>query len=484
VSFVRLFLRDSAIYTVPTIISRGLSFLLIPIYTRVLSPANYGSFDLLMLYGSLVSATIVFQVSQGVGRFYADEQDDDRKVLYASSAFWFTVFCYTVFSLLTFHYSSQLASIVMGRDGLQTCFRIGVVYIWLNGIFYLIQNQFRWELRSKHYAIVSVIMTFGTASLAVTMAYILEWGLAGLLYGMVGGVLMGCIYGLYHLRNSFRFRFNWNRLKEMLIFSAPLVPAGIAVFISQYIDRLMINHYLSLKEVGLYVIGFRFAAIMGLLVMGTRGALSPLIYTHYRSPETPRQLAQIFRLFIAFALLLFLILSVFIKEILVLMTTPNYYSAGQIVIYLMPAILLSNMYIFAPGIMIAKKTHLIFWINIFGAALHTLFNWLLIPAFGISGAALATLLGYLCTFWGYMLFSQRLYYVPYEWKRVVAATVVFGLLAYFAPKVSIGLGWVIALKIAVVFAGIFILIFSGMIRKAEFHQVKTLISKYFLVEVT
>tara|TARA_Y100000588_G_C14267732_1_gene930769 strand:+ start:2975 stop:4432 length:1458 start_codon:yes stop_codon:yes gene_type:complete len=478
-SFFRSFLSDSVIYAIPSIISRGLSFFLLPIYTRVLSPASYGALDLLMVFAKIVDMLISLQVSQGVARYYAAEDDADRKVLYASSAFWLTVFCYTFFLALGIKYSSHLATIVMGRDDLESVFRIGVVYIWLNGIFYLIQNQFRWELRSKHYTIVSLLMTLVTASLAVTMAYILQWGLAGLLYGMVGGLLIGCIYGLCQLRNSFRFRFNWNQLKDMLIFSTPLVPSVVAIFISHYIDRLMINHYFSLNEVGLYGIGFRLAGVVGLVTAGVQGALTPLIYTHYSNPETPMQLARVFRLFTAFALLSFLLLSVFAKEILVLITTPNYYSADKVVIFLVPAILLANMHIFAPGISIAKKTYLILVINILGAALNTLLNWLLIPVYGISGAALATLLGSLCVFCGYMVFSQRLYFVPHEWKRLAVAVTVFGLLAYFIPQVSIPFRVpVLALKIAAVLAGILMLIFSGMIRTAEFYQLKTLVSKY------
>ena len=87
---IRTFLKDSAVYTVPSIISRGLALLLVPFYTRVLSTADYGSLDLLMVFASVVNSSIALEVSQGVARFYVSEPISERKVMYASSALWFT----------------------------------------------------------------------------------------------------------------------------------------------------------------------------------------------------------------------------------------------------------------------------------------------------------------------------------------------------------------------------------------------------------
>ena len=97
---LKKFMKDSVIYAFPTFISGGLSFFLLPLYTRVLSPADYGSLDLFTIFGGLVQCVIALEVSQGVARFYSDERDLERKVLFASSAFWFTLICYTVFAVL------------------------------------------------------------------------------------------------------------------------------------------------------------------------------------------------------------------------------------------------------------------------------------------------------------------------------------------------------------------------------------------------
>jgi O-antigen/teichoic acid export membrane protein len=324
----------------------------------------------------------------------------------------------------------------MGVAGLERIFQLGMLYLWLNGLFYLIQNQFRWELRSTNFAVVSLLVTLVTAAVAVSFAYGLKWGLTGIFLAMIGGTLIGCIYGIWNLRNSFRFCFHMLSLKEMLVFSIPLVPSGIAVFVSSYIDRMMLNHYMSLQEVGLYGVGFRLASVVGLVMVGFKGALTPLIYSHYQEAQTPRQLAAIFRLFVVLSLFVFLGLSLFSEEILHLVTIPAFYSAERVVVLLVPAVLLSNMYIFAPGIGIAKKTHLFLWINAGGALVCVGLNWLLIPVAGIGGAAGAKLLGYGAIFLTYMIFSQRLYYIPHEWWRLIGAVAIAATLAFFGKAMT------------------------------------------------
>jgi len=478
-SLLRSFLRDSVIYAVPTLISRGLSLFLVPLYTRVLSPIDYGSLDLLMVFAGFVNLTVALEVSQGVARYYVSEQDAERKILYASTAFWFTVFCYTLFLILALIFSTGLSRFVMGAHGLESIFRIGMIYIWLNGVSYLIQNQFRWELRSNSYAVVSLLVTCVTAAVTVTLSYILSWGLAGILYGLVAGALVGCVYGLWYLRNTFRFRFQTDRLTDMLRFSAPLVPSGIAVFVSLYVDRLMINHFLSLDEVGVYGIGFRVASTVGLVMVGFQSALTPLVYVHYREKQTPQQLALIFRLFLVSALLIFLFLSLFAKEIMQLITTSAYYSAATVVIYLVPAILLSNMYIFAPGIAIAKKTHLILYINVGGAVLNAAFNWLLIPQLGIAGAALATLLGYACVFAAYMSISQRLYFVPHQWRPLGLSVAGVTALAFLIPPLNLSASESIAVKALALMGACVLFIMAGLVQSSELRHVRTLLAERF-----
>ena len=464
------FFKDSAIYTIPAIVTRCFSFFLVPLYTRVLSTADYGSLDLFISFASIVNLTITLEVSQGLVRYYSSESNFEQKIYYSSSAFWFTIFCYTIFAILATLLTPFLAHLVMGQSGMETAFRLGIVIIWCNGLFYLIQNQLRWEFRSKDYAVVSLLMSFTTAISSIWFAFWLRWGLEGMLLGMVIGSLAGIILGLSRLLNSFRFCFDVGCLRDMLAFSAPLVFSGVAVWISLYIDRIMLNRLLSVEAVGLYGVGYRVASIAGLIMVGFQGAMTPLVYAHHQDPSTPMQLARIFRFFMFFALLVFLTLSLFAQDIVRLLTSEQFFAGAPVVIYLVPAVLLSNMYIFAPGIGIAKKTYVTVWINIGGALLNITLNYMLIPILGIIGAGLATLMSSLSVFVAYMIISQKLYSVPHQWRYFVAVATLAAILGWFGARFDGAdfVRWGLNLTLIAFFS--FVCMNIGLIRIHELRQ--------------
>ena len=468
---LKIFLRDSAVYAVPAFISRSISLFLIPFYTRILSPADYGSLDLLIVFASIVNLTISLEVSQGLARFYSAETNPDCKVAYASSAFWLTFASYSIFTMIMMLLTSQVASFIMGQSAMETAFQIGLIYIWTNGLFYLVQNQFRWELRSYHFAIVSLMMSIVTAASSVWFAYFQNWGLHGLLAGMSVGCLIATVLGVWWLRTSFRFRFDVHRLKEMLTFSVPLVISGIAVWVSLYVDRLMINEFLSVHEVGLYSVGYRLASVSGLVMVCIQGSLTPLVYANYQKPETPKHLAKIFRLFLFFVILMFLILTLFAKDILMILTTPQFYGSSVVVIFLVPAILLGNMYIFSPGIAIAKKTHFIVWINVAGGLMNTSLNYIFIPSMGIKGAGLATMLSYFAIFCAYTVIGQRFYRIPHDWPKIGAGVILAGSVAILIPLFSFNdfTRWIFNLLI--LFTFIPFMIGIGLLRTNEISTI-------------
>ena len=471
---LRAFVRDGTIYAIPSFLSRGLSLVLVPLYTRVLNPSDYGSLDLFMTFAGAVNLTIALEVSQGVARFYASEPDPQRKVAYASSALWFTVAVYTLFAAAMLAVPG-LSTLIMGQEGLDLAFWVGIVYIWVNSIYYLIQNQFRWELRSRDYAVTSILMTVVTAGVAVVLTVVLRWGLVGLLVGSVSGCTAATCVGLYRLRTSFRTVVDVRQLKQMLAFSTPLVVSGIAVWLNTYVDRLVIRHYLTIDDVGLYGVGYRIATVAGLVMVGFQGALTPLVYAHFQKPDTPVQLARIFRCFLAVALTVFLVLTLFALDILQLMTTPAYFGGAVVVIYLVPVAFLANMYIFSPGIGIAKKTHLLVWINGGGGLLNLLLNLVLVPRMGISGAGLATLISYIAVFGLITGVGQRFYRVPHSYSVLGVAVAAAALLAVCVPWLALdgALRWLANVGAILLFGGVAITL--GLVETQEIRRAWILI---------
>ncbi len=450
---IKRFFKDSVIYSISVFIQKGMAIFLVPVFTRIFSPTDYGIIDIVAIITTLVQLTITLEVTQGIARFYPDTRDPEQKKKMASTTLWFTLAVYTVFLLITNILSTPLSVWVFGTEGKEYVFKVALASIYSAGILHYLQNQLRWQLQSKHYSIVAIVTTTVTILLKIYLIVFLRVGIVGVFYGLIGGYAAGCILAFYFARHNYKFIFDPQTLKMLLGYSMPLVISSIGVYIAVYFDRIAIKELLSLHEVGLYGIGYRVALAVTLFTSGITGALTPLVYSHYREPDTPARIARLFRYFTAGALVIFLGLSIYAREIVILFTTRSYYDGYVVVPFLVLANILYVMYIFAPGLNIAKKTKHITLINVFSALLNLGLNLLLIPIIGIMGAALATAISAASHLVLFVLLGNRYYRIPYEWRRTFIASlavVPFAVAGLMIPSTGF---WIILIKGGLIMAG-------------------------------
>lgn len=416
-------LRHGAIYTAGTLLTRALSLLLIPFYTRVLSPRDYGVLDLLLVIASLVNVTVALEISQGLARNYADAATSGDRRAYASTALWFTIGAYSIFSLGCALFAGPLSRWLFEADGREGILRVAVASIWAEGIFYLCQNQLRWELRPAAYATAS--LTFSVVAIGATLVLVLAFGrgFAGVVWGRLAGSAAGVVATLALGWRSYGLRFDRRKCREMLAFSLPLVPSSVGVIACIHIDRVVLKELAGLGDVGIYGVAYRFASVVALVLAGFQTSLVPLVLARHREPSTPSDLARVLRHFVAFVVLAYLGLSLLGRELVAFLTTPEYHAASELLPFLIATIAVANMSMFAPGLVIAKRTGLIAGLNLGMAALNLALSLTLVPMLGRMGAALATLASVLAGFVGLLAASQRHYPIPYEWGRVLPVVV-------------------------------------------------------------
>ena len=206
------------------------------------------------------------------------------------------------------------------------------------------------------------------------MAEIAELKVESIFIAQIIANILASILGVYMARKSYGFLFVYKKFKEMISFSYPLVFSGVAVFIAVFIDRIAIKDLLGLDELGIYGVAYRFAAVASLVMIGFQSSLMPLVYKHYKEPNTSKDISKIFNIFSIFALFVVAGSIVFAKEMVILFTTEAFYSSYSLIAILVLVVFFSNMYIFAPGIGIAKKTKLTAMITITSAILNTILN--------------------------------------------------------------------------------------------------------------
>ena len=97
---IRRFFQESVVYALSSVLTRGIGLLLVPFYTRVLAPADYGAIEILAVVGGLVNIVVAVEISQGMARYFAASRDERERASYAATALWFTIATYSAFFLL------------------------------------------------------------------------------------------------------------------------------------------------------------------------------------------------------------------------------------------------------------------------------------------------------------------------------------------------------------------------------------------------
>ena len=414
-------LKDTLVYSAASFIAKGVGFFLIPLYTRLLSPADYGTLDLLNVFMAFAVVVISGELFQGVARFLPEMKTEEEKALCASTTLLVVFSSFVVFVGVSLAFSGTISGLLLKNRGSADIIRLALPWIALSALLETCQSQLRYDLKSRQYSVASVLVV--SVSLASTVLFVLVFklGVRGFILGQMLGSFAGVLASFSFARNRYRFAISGKLLKQMLTFSLPLIPSSLTVLLWSYIDRFFIRNYLSIGEVGIYGIGVRFASLASILLMGMNMALTPIIYASYKKEETPENLSRIFSLFVLAVTPLLMGALFFSREVLVVMTTEKYYAAAAVIPFLMTGAILSQLYNFAPGIFIAKKTYLIIVVNAVACLFSVGANLLLIPRIGILGAGIVNAANGLVVFSIYILFGQRVYKIPYRGGDIVIA---------------------------------------------------------------
>jgi O-antigen/teichoic acid export membrane protein len=421
---LKSFFRDSLIYTLSGILSRGAPLLLLPVYTRNLSTSDFGYWEYILALGGVLAILLPLEITQGMARYIADTTVPEEKFRYGSTTVVFTLLCYLALAFLALVFNVQLSEFLFDSPSHGNLVKLCTVLFGLNAIVYAFQNILRWSLQAIENTKMSLIIAVFTVALTFYFLYFQNTGIWGAILAPVIANVLAIIYILYFKYVRIHFRLDWAKLKEMLSFSLPLVPSSLAVIASLYMDRILIKNLLSLEDLAYYSVAYRISTIIILIMVGFQGALTPLIYSNYKKPEVRNDISRLFKMFTAMALIMLVSISIFVEEGIIIFLSSKYLGAATIIPFLIYATLLWQMYIFAPGLSLAKKTGIMASINIASAIVNLALNWIFIQYFGLTGAAVATLISAGLSFTLYMYFSQKFFYVPHQWIPLIFAVLI------------------------------------------------------------
>jgi O-antigen/teichoic acid export membrane protein len=413
---IKQLVSESIIYGISGTVVKSIGFFLIPIYTRIFQPAEYGIIALITTLTGLLGLFAVLGLDNSSARwFYDTDESQDRKHT-ISSWLWcqLSVSCIIALSLILF--STHISDFLFKSKEYAILICLAAITILFRTFSKVLSNWLRYQRRAWTTTAFSTASTLGTIGIIVLFVVVFRWGLLGIYSANLVAAIFIAITAISILRAWISpAYFSWTRLKEMLAYGLPLVPAAIASWITISSDRFILQMFHDNSEVGLYAVAATIASGVALITGAFRMAWGPFAFSIFREKESFIVYSKVFSLYALIGCLLGTTVSLFAPLLFRVLTSHEYFQSVSCIPFLaFSYILIGLTYIVGIGSGIVKRSKPIA-IGIFiGATINIILNFILIPRYGKVGAAIATLLSYLCVFMYRYPISQYDYRIPYR----------------------------------------------------------------------
>jgi O-antigen/teichoic acid export membrane protein len=415
--------RHSAIYGVGGLVSRFVSVLLLPLYTRYLTPADYGAVETLVALAAILATILRMGIASAFFRYYFDSDDHAHRLRVIRTSFWFTMTMATSGLVAGCLLASDISEWLFGTTDRTTLVRTAFVLLWAQMNFEQITALFRAEERAVAFTVASLVNLAVTVVATVVFVVDLDWGATGVVVGNFTGTLVVYFGLLAYRREQLGLTMDTHLLRRMNRFGLPLVPSMLALWLITFGDRFFILKLDGQADVGVYSIGARIASAMLLLLTAFRAAWPAFAYSIKDDAYAKRAYSFVLTYLLFVASWVALALGLLAPWLVRLLATPKFYGASDVVALLaFGGVSFGGFNVVSIALGRTKRTQFNWVVTGAAALVSVTLNLLLIPPFGIVGAGIANVSAFTVMFVGISLWSQRVFWVPYQWRRV--ATVV------------------------------------------------------------
>lgn len=476
-SHLRSTLKHGSIYTIGLVLSRIISFVMIPIYTRVLTPADYGVLEVLSLTTDVISMLAGMGIGTAVTRYYFfyDDQKDRNAVV--SSAAFVVLGVFSLIALIGAIVAAPLAELLLGPGASVNLVRLALLNLAIGASLEIPIVLLRAQQRSTTTVTVGLVRLLIGLGLNILLVVVLRLGVAGILISSItaSAIVSGVL--LWRMFREVGTRVSGAILRRMLAFGAPLVIWNLGSFVLHFSDRYFLRAYVSLEAVGIYSLSYKLAMLVAMFISGPfHDIWTPKLLQIDRSEGTraPAILGEILAHYNLLLVTAALGLALFSRDVIELATGPDFHTAAkQVPLLALAMVFFGYRGTTMPGAVIRERSDLIARGTAIAGVAALALNMLLIPRWGVTGASLATLLSFVLEFLLMRALVIRIYPLPIPLTQtllpVAIAASAWGVAELLAPS---GTSHPLSVSIRVVayigFGGLLLL--RGVLPSGQRHQ--------------
>ncbi|MBN2088800.1 oligosaccharide flippase family protein [candidate division KSB1 bacterium] len=433
--------KQSIIFGMGTIFERLLAFLMVPLFTNTLSKEAFGIYVLWVSYIVLASPFFLLGHNSAIIRFYAATEDDGERKIIFSTSFWTVLFASILLSFIGLIFLKPLTPLLFDEQVSKEVMWYLLGVLFFDSLNLLGLNLLKAENRAMSFALIAIITGLAVPILTIYFIVHLKMGVNGALLATLGVTIIKFIV-LWPIafRNRIQLKFSIGKFKELTNFGLPFIPTILGASLMVSIDRIFLKSFYGTATAGVYGAGCRIAMVISLLTKAFQFAWEPFIASTYQEKDSPLLYSKIFSYFAFIITVFFLFITLFVEDIVHLkfrqytFLGEDYFESLPIIPIVMLGSLFYGFYLnFIPGVYVRKKSIFFPIITGIAALINLMLNWLLIPVYGMQGAAWSTVAAYFVMMMGMFILNKRFYPVPYEYGRLLKLSFVTGgiLIFYF-----------------------------------------------------
>jgi O-antigen/teichoic acid export membrane protein len=440
---------SSGLYAIGEVLNRGLAFLLLPVYTRFLPQEEYGALDLFNAFSGVLFACLLLGMPSALTKVYhRDCRNDEERATALPTALLLDLPLLLVGGGLVFFFAEPLARVIIGREGMGDLVRLLVSTAVSASLTAIVLSSFRTREKPLFFVGINLLQFVPAMALNIVLVVHLGWGIRGVLFGNLVSSLVALPVGLWLANRSSTLRFNRRLVKPLLHFGVLLIPVTLASWVIDLSDRYVLRIFHDLEQNAIYGVGYKIGMILQMAIVWPFQLAWPAVSFSISKREghqaTYARTLTYFTALLAFG---FLGLSLLARQGLPLLAGEAYRESVRVVPWVALAYLLNGIHFcLAPGIHIKGYTRYLPLFSGAAAAINLGLNFLVIPRFGVVGAAWTTTFTFFFLAVATAVLSWQVYPVDYELKRIAhiagVAVVIYTTAVIFEPAGAwTGLGW-------------------------------------------
>ncbi len=455
---VKSLAKDTAVYGLSSIVGRFLNWCLVPLYTSLFLPDEYGVVTFVYTVVALALIVLTYGMETGFFRFANHDRWKDPMEVYSTALLSLAVSS-TAFAVVVCLFAGPISG-VMECEGHSSYVTIMAICVAIDAFLALPYSYLRYRKLPIRFAVIRLVNIAVNIGLNLFFLLLCPWLMKvspgavswfydpgfGIGYIFLSNLIASCVNFLMMLPElkGFAWRFNRQLWSEMLRYSAPLLVLGVAGIMNQTVDKLLYPSLApdkaeAMTGLGIYGANYKIAIVMVMFIQAFRFAYEPFIFAQAREKgdSKTQAYADAMKYFIIFGLLIFMGVM-FYLDILKYFIASDYFSGLKVVPLIMLAELFFGIFFnLSLWYKLTDKTMWGMWFSLFGLAITVVLNVVLVPRHGYMGCAVAALCSYGAMMLASYFIGRNRYPIAYPLKRIafyfVLAGALYGFGMYLLP---------------------------------------------------